>query len=88
MSRSGANKVLKRLTETGSALQKVRSTQRQRVRTPNLIKKMQEKIGTNPKGSIRKLAAEANISHGTMQTVLEICLNQSPFKKLKCCHRL
>ena len=82
-SRSGVYKVLKRLRETGSALPKVRSTLSRRVKTPNLIKKTQEKIRTNPKRSIRKLASEASVSYGTMQTVLKIDFDLSPFKKRK-----
>ena len=40
-------------------------------------------VRTNPKRSIRKLASEANVSYGTMQIVLKIDLNLSPFKKGK-----
>ena len=35
------------------------------------------------KRSIGKLASEANVSYGTMQTVLKIDLSQSPFMKSK-----
>ena len=78
VSRSGVCKVLKSLMETGSALPKVRSTPRQKLRTQNLIKNTQEEIRTNLKRSIRKLASEANVSYGTMQTALKIDLNLSP----------
>ena len=83
VSRSGVCKALKCHRETGSALPKVRSTQSRRVRTPNLINKKHEKIRTNPKRSISKLASEANVSYGTMQTVLKIDLDLSSFKKSK-----
>ena len=75
VSRSGVNKVLKRLRETGSTLPKLRSTPIRRVRTPNLIK--------NLKRSIQKLALEANVSYGTIQTVLKIDLNLLRCKKSK-----
>ena len=83
VSRSGAHKVLKCLMETGSAQPKVGSTLSLRLRTPNLIKKTREKIRTNQKRSIGRLASEANVSHGMMQTILKIDLNLSPFKKSK-----
>ena len=68
--------------ETRSALPKVRSTLSQGTRKPNLMKMMQDKIRANPK-SRRKFASEANVTYGTLQTVLKIDLNLSPFKKNK-----
>ena len=44
---------------------------------------MQEKIRTNSKRIIRKLATEANVSKDMMQTVLKIYFNLSPFNKSK-----
>ena len=79
--RSGVYKVMKRLSETGSSLQKVRSAPSRRVGTSNLIKNTREKIRINQKRSIRKLASEANVSYGTMQTVQKIDFNPSPIKK-------
>ena len=76
-------KALKRLKETGSTLPKVRSTPNRKVRTPKLIKNTREKIRRNPKRSIRKLASEAGVSFETMQNVLKIDLNLSPYKKTK-----
>ena len=43
----------------------------------------QNDVRKNPKRSIRKLASEANVSYGMMQTVLKIDVNLSPFKKSK-----
>ena len=83
VSRSGVHKILKRLRGTESALPKVRSTPSRTVRTPDFIKKTQEKIRINPKRSIKKLSPEANVSHGTMQSALKIDLNLSPFTKSK-----
>ena len=51
-SRSGVSKVLKRLKETGSAIQKVRSTPSRNIRTPKLIKNTREKIRRNHRRSV------------------------------------
>ena len=42
-----------------------------------------KEVRKNQKRSIRKLASEANVSYGTMQTALKMDLNLSPFKKSK-----
>ena len=83
MSRSGVYKVLKRLKETGSVLPKVRSTPSRKVRTPKLIKNAGEKIGRNPRRSVRKLTSAYSVSYGTMQTVLKNDLNLFPYEITK-----
>ena len=75
-SRSGVYKVLKHVKETGSALPKVKSTPRRKVRTPKLIKITRE-IRRNPR-SMRKLASASSVSYETIQTVLKNDLNLSP----------
>ena len=52
-------------------------------RTSKLIKATREKIRRNPKRSIRKTAKEANVSYGTMFTILRRDLKMSPFKHLR-----
>ena len=81
--RTGVNKVLKHIGETGSPLPKVRSTPKRPARAPQLIKNTQEKIKGDSRRSIRKLAREVSVSYGTMQNVLKKDLKISPYKKYK-----
>ena len=83
VSRSGVYKVIKRFKMTGSYSPRVRSTPPRPVRTKKLVNAIRMKLRRNPQRSACGIAKAINISHTTVQNVLEKDLKCYPYKKVK-----
>ena len=75
-------KVVKKIKETGTTLDKPGRSRKRTVRTLKLVKNMREKLRRNPRRFHRKLAAQANLSNSTMYRVMKNDLGKKPYKIL------
>ena len=72
---------IKKRLESGEGTERRSKTpKRKPVRTPQLIKKVREKIRRNPRRSINKLAADYNVNRRTMQKIIRQDLRYKPLK--------
>lgn len=74
---------IKRWKETGSIADRPRSGRPRTVRTPNLVRKVRDRIRRNPRRSQRKLAAALDTSRFTIRQILQLDLGFKPFKRRK-----
>ena len=81
VSRSGVYKVIKRFKMTGSYSSRVRSTPPRPVRTKKLVNAIRMKLRLNPRRSVWGIAKAMNISHTTVQNVLEKDLSVIPTRR-------
>lgn len=83
VSKKMVKSTLKRFYETGQLTDRKRSGRPRTGRTPSKIKVVRERLRRNPARSIRKLAAELNMSTSTTHRLLHEDLRMRPFKKRK-----
>ena len=74
---------IRRYPETGSVKDRARSGRSRSSRTPAAIKVVRERIRRKLNRSIRKTAADLDVSIGTAQTIMTKDLGYKPYKKRK-----
>ena len=84
MNRTTVWKIVKKIKETGTTLDKPGCGRNRTVRTLKLVKNTREKLLRNPRRSRRKLAAQANESNSTIYRVMKDDLGKKPYKMLYC----
>ena len=76
-------RIVKRLRDTGSVNDRIRSGRLRSVRTPLAIKRVRERIRRNPQRSVRSLSADLKIARRSLQRMVIIDLGLRPYKKRK-----
>lgn len=76
-------KTIRRFQETASTKDRARSGRPRSARTPRVIKVVRERIRRKKNRSIRKMAADLNVSIGTAHTIFSKDLGCKPYKKRK-----
>lgn len=76
-------RTIKRYKETSSLKDRKRSGRPRSIRTKNVIHRVRERIRRNPERSIRKLAADLQISNGSAHNILKMDLGLTAYKKRK-----
>lgn len=76
-------RTIKRFKETGSTKIQPKSGRKRTIRSPELVKKVRERIRRNPAQSMNKVAKDLKISQRTIGRVLKEDLHMKAFKKQK-----
>ena len=82
MNRTPVWKIVKKLKETGTTLDKPGRGRKRTVHTLKLVKNTREKLRRIQRRSHRKLAPQANVSNSTMYRVMKDDLGKKPYKTL------
>ena len=75
--------IVKRFQETGQTSESPCKGCPRSVKNSERIKRVWEKVCQNPAQSMRKLAKEEDVGHGTMQRIVKTDLNLIPYNKVK-----
>ena len=76
-------KAVNKLRETGQTSNRPGQGRKRTVQTKQMVKNTREKLRTNPRRSVTKLAAEAGISQISMRRILKEDLKTFPYKMQK-----
>ena len=77
------SRTVKRLSETGSSSDRKRSGRPRTVRTPDMIKRVRERVRRNPQQSPNKIAKGVKTSRSSVRRMIVDDLSLRPFKKRK-----
>ena len=83
LSRRTIEDTIRRFRETGTTKDRPRTGRPVTATTPTLVKRIRERIRSNPKRSLRKMAKEMNISERSVRRVVKTRMGLRPIKLQK-----